>query len=117
MHPDMGKFFGPAWQMPCGAQDASGREQIVVLAQSSDDKKIHLDATNPGFRENLDALPADEGILFPGRMVADQYSCDDFGTRMAEILLLSLGYIREAERETTPEKPTAVFSSVALARQ
>ena len=34
MHPDMARFYGPAWQMPCGAADADGREQIVVLVQS-----------------------------------------------------------------------------------
>jgi bifunctional UDP-N-acetylglucosamine pyrophosphorylase/glucosamine-1-phosphate N-acetyltransferase len=31
MHPDMGRFFGPAWQMPIGAGSAGGGEQIVVL--------------------------------------------------------------------------------------
>jgi hypothetical protein len=42
MHPDMGRFFGPAWQMPIGAADQSGREQIVVLIQAADDNRIRL---------------------------------------------------------------------------
>ena len=97
MHPDMGRFFGPAWQMPFGARDASGREQIVMLVQSSDDGKIHLYPTNPQFREKLNSVPADNECMYPGDEVADWYSYEGFGTRMAENLLLSLGYFSDEE--------------------
>ena len=96
MHPDMGRFFGPAWQMPIGAADANGRDQIVILTQDADDGKIHLFPTNPEFRERLNAVPADEATMFPGEEVDDWYSFEGFGTRMAENLLLSLGYFSDA---------------------
>jgi len=48
MHPDMLRFFGPAWQMPIGAGDAQGEEQIVVLLQSADDGRIQLFRSTPG---------------------------------------------------------------------
>jgi CTP:molybdopterin cytidylyltransferase MocA len=99
MHPDMGRFFGPAWQMPFGARDAVGREQIVVLIQNSEDGKIHLFPTDARFREKLNALPADNEFMYPGEEIADWYSYEGFGTRMAENLLLSLGYFTEAELE------------------
>ena len=100
MHPDMGRFFGPAWQMPIGARDAAGREQIVILVQSSEDGKIHLYPSNPQFREKLNFVPADDACMYPGEEVADWYSYEGFGTRMAENLLLSLGYFTAAELET-----------------
>ncbi len=50
MHPDMGRFFGPAWQMPIGAGHAGGEEQIVVLVQPANDRRIHLYPTNPDYR-------------------------------------------------------------------
>ena len=96
MHPDMGRFFGPAWQMPFGARDASGREQIVVLVQGADDGKIHLFPTDPEFRERLNELP-DDDCMYPGDDVGDWYSYEGFGTHMAENLLLSLGYFSDAE--------------------
>ncbi len=99
MHPDMGRFFGPAWQMPFGARDAEDREQVVILVQSSDDGNIHLFPTNPQFREKLNALPADNECMYPGTEVADWYSYEGFGTRMAENLLLSLGYFTDGELE------------------
>lgn len=46
MHPDMGRFFGPAWQMPFGARDAEGREQIVILVQNSEDLPLCRPATS-----------------------------------------------------------------------
>lgn len=104
MHPDMGRFFGPAWQMPFGARDANGREQIVVLVQNSDDGNIHLFPTDPRFREKLNALPADNEFMYPGKEIADWYSYEGFGTRMAENLLLSLGYFTEAELEARKEQ-------------
>jgi len=100
MHPDMGRFFGPAWQMPIGAADAAGREQIVVLVQASDDGRIHLFPTNPRFREHLNWVPADEACMYPGQEVNDWYSFESFGTRMAERLLVSLGYFTDEELET-----------------
>ena len=97
MHPDMGRFFGPAWQMPIGAQDADGREQIVVMIQSAEDQKIHLYPTNPRFREKIDYVDAGDDSMYPGSDVEDWYSYEGFGTRMAENLLLSLGYFTDDE--------------------
>ena len=99
MHPDMGRFFGPAWQMPFGAGDASGREQIVVLVQSCGDGQIHLFPTDPQFREKLNVVPADNECMYPNKDVSDWYSYEGFGTRMSENLLLSLGYFSDAELE------------------
>jgi len=99
MHPDMGRFFGPAWQMPIGALNAEGRDQIVILTQSAEDGNIHLFPTNPEFRERLNTVPADEAFMYPGDEIADWYSFEGFGTRMAEHLLLSLGYFSETELE------------------
>jgi hypothetical protein len=97
MHPDMGRFFGPAWQMPIGAKDAAGREQIVVLAQPGDDGAIRLFPLNPAYREAKDCVPADHPCMYPGPDVADPYDYELFGTRLAETLLVSLGYVAEAE--------------------
>ena len=97
MHPDMGRFYGPAWQMPIGARDATGRDQIIVLPQPSDDGQLYLQPTDPKFRERLDAIPADRLYMYPGLEVGDWYSYEGFGTRMAEALLLELGYFTDDE--------------------
>lgn len=99
MHPDMGRFFGPAWQMPIGARDVSGAEQIVVLAQAADDRLIHLHPLDPNYREKLDALPSDVDAMFPGEDVSDWHSYEGFGTHMSESLLMSLGYFTDEELE------------------
>jgi bifunctional UDP-N-acetylglucosamine pyrophosphorylase/glucosamine-1-phosphate N-acetyltransferase len=98
MHPDMVRFFGPAWQMPIGAADSRGDEQIVMLAQTADDRQIHFHSTNAKYREIVDALPvaADEA-MFPGEGVADWHTYEVFGTRMSEHLLLALGYFSDTE--------------------
>lgn len=97
MHPDMGRFYGPAWQMPLGAGEASGREQIVVLAQRADDGQIHLDPANPELREKIQSIPADLECMYPGAEVSDWYRYEAFGTRMAEQLLLACGYFSDEE--------------------
>ena len=104
MHPDMGRFFGPAWQMPFGAADAAGREQIVVLVQSAEDGKIQLFPTDPQFREKLNFVSADNDCMYPGEDIGDWYSYEGFGTRMAESLLLSLGYFSDEELQARREK-------------
>lgn len=121
MHPDMGRFYGPAWQMPIGAGDASGREQIVILVQNSDDGKIHLFPTNPEFREKLNYVAADTACMYPEEDVADWYAYEGFGTRMAENLLLSLGYFTDGELETRrntqqPLPPSALWVSNSMRR-
>ncbi len=100
MHPDMGRFFGPAWQMPIGAADAQGNEQIVVLAQCATDHRIHLFPLDPKFRETINSVEADGDAMFPGAEVSDWHSYEGFGTRMSETLLLSLGYFTDEEIET-----------------
>ncbi|MDD5676618.1 MAG: NTP transferase domain-containing protein [Kiritimatiellae bacterium] len=104
MHPDMGRFYGPAWQMPTGAADAKGREQIVLLAQAAADGQIHHFPANPKFREKTDSIPADDPRMYPDETVNDVYKYEEFGTRMAEQLLLSLGYFSDAEIRTRKEK-------------
>ncbi len=106
MHPDMGRFFGPAWQMPIGAGEPSGREQIVMIAQCSEDRKIHLFPTNPQFREKLNFIPADDDCMYPGEEIGDWYSYEGFGTRMSENLLLSLGYFTDDEVQRRREAKT-----------
>lgn len=121
MHPDMGRFFGPAWQMPFGAKDDSGKEQIVILVQSSEDGNIHLFPTNPQFREKLNFVPADDEAMFPGEEVTDWYSYEGFGTRMAQNLLLSLGYFTDRElaarrQRNEPLPPPALWISNSMRR-
>jgi molybdopterin-guanine dinucleotide biosynthesis protein A len=121
MHPDMGRFFGPAWQMPTGAIDASGREQIVVLMQASEDGRIHLTPSNPEFQEKIGSIPADIDCMYPGAEVADWYTYEGFGTRMAENLLLSLGYFTDEEIQTRrkrkqPLPPTSLWVSTSMRR-
>ncbi|MBM4074919.1 MAG: hypothetical protein FJ267_04670, partial [Planctomycetes bacterium] len=104
MHPDMGRFYGPAWQMPIGAEQVQGREQIVIVTQSAEDQKIRLYPTDPHFREKIDYVPSDDESMYPGETIADWYSYEGFGTRMAEQLLLSLGYFSDSEIAARREK-------------
>ena len=99
MHPDMVRFFGPAWQMPIGAGDAEGNEQIVVMVQGADDRRIHLHPMDPKYRESINFIPADTDAMYPGKDVSDWNSYEGFGTRMSETLLLSLGYFSDEELE------------------
>lgn len=99
MHPDMGRFFGPAWQMPIGADDASGSEQIVMLAQSTDDHRIHLFPMNPEYRDTGNSIPSDNGAMYPGEDISDLHAYEQFGTMMSENLLLSLGYFSDDQLE------------------
>ena len=121
MHPDMGRFFGPAWQMPIGAADASGREQIVVLVQEAVDGAIHLYPTDTEYQERLNALPADDDTMYPGDDVRDWYAYEGFGTRMAERILLSLGYFSDHELERrrqdgVPLPPSALWVANGMRR-
>lgn len=100
MHPDMMRFYGPAWQMPIGAGSEAGEEQIVVLTQCSDDRRIHLYPMNPKYRESMNSLPSDNEAMYPGEEISDLHSYEGFGTRMSENLLLSLGYFSEQELES-----------------
>ncbi len=104
MHPDMARFFGPAWQMPIGAGSREGGEQIVVVAQSTDDRRLHLYPLNAKYRESINHVPADDEVMFPGAEIGDWHSYEQFGTRMSETLLLSLGYFSEDEIETRRKK-------------
>ncbi len=104
MHPDMGRFFGPAWQMPIGAGSAEGDEQIVMLTQSAGSPQIHLFPTNPQFRENVNTLSSDTALMYPGEEISDWNTYEEFGTRMSESLLLSLGYFHDEELQHRREK-------------
>jgi len=104
MHPDMGRFFGPAWQMPIGAGDPDGEEQLVILAQSADDRQIHLFPTNPKYRESINVVASDNAVMYPGEEISDWHTYEEFGTRMSESLLLSLGYFSEEELQRRRER-------------
>lgn len=104
MHPDMVRFFGPAWQMPIGAGDAAGQEQIVVLAQGAGDGRIHLYPLDPKYRESLDFVPGDNDVMYPGENICDLHAYEQFGTRMTENLLLSLGYFSDEELDARRKK-------------
>jgi len=83
MHPDMARFFGPAWQMPIGAGSPEGGEQIVVIAQRTSDHRLHLHPLNAKFRESISHVPADDAVMFPGAEIGDWHSYEQFGTRMS----------------------------------
>lgn len=121
MHPDMGRFFGPAWQMPIGAGDAGGREQIVVLSQEADDCRVHLYPLDPKYRESVNDVPSDVEAMYPGEDVSDWHSYEGFGTRMSEALLLSLGYfsdeeLQERRRKNLPLPPASLWISSNMRR-
>ncbi|MCU0484046.1 MAG: NTP transferase domain-containing protein [Chloroflexi bacterium] len=97
MHPDMMRFFGPAWQMPIGAAGADGREQIVVAAQVSEDGRLHLHPMDPRYQESIEAVPSDSEAMYPGEHISDWQTYEGFGTRVSETLLLSLGYFSDEE--------------------
>ncbi len=104
MHPDMTRFYGPAWQIPIGAGDQAGEEQIVVLAQGTQDRRIHLYPLNPKYRESINFIASDNEAMYPGEEVSDLLSYEEFGTRMSESLLLSLGYFSDEELEARRAK-------------
>ncbi|MDD3586563.1 MAG: hypothetical protein PHQ75_05230, partial [Thermoguttaceae bacterium] len=99
MHPDMGRFYGPALQTPLGAASEQGTEQIVLCLQESDDRRVHLFPLNPLYRESVDSIRADVDEMYPGDDVCDPYSYEEFGTRMSRRVLLGLGYFSEEELE------------------
>jgi len=104
MHPDMGRFFGPAWQMPIGAGSPDGDEQIVLLTQSAASRQIHLFPTNPQFRENINTISSDTALMYPGEEISDWNTYEEFGTRMSEGVLLALGYFHDEELQRRRER-------------
>lgn len=121
MHPDMARFFGPAWQMPIGAGSREGGEQIVILLQSADDGRIHLIPLNRQYRENINSLPADNAAMYPGDEVSDMTAYEKFGTKMSESLLLSLGYFSDEElderrRMNQPLPPSSLWVTSNMRR-
>jgi len=103
MHPDMGRFYGPAWQMPIGAGSPEGDEQVLIIAQCSYDRFIHLFPTNAKYRQNAGAIPATTPEMFPDAEVIDWHSYEVHGTRMSENLLAQLGYIGDADLQRMRE--------------
>lgn len=121
MHPDMARFHGPAWQMPIGAGEAAGNEQIVMLVQETDDQRLHLFPMDPKFRESINNLPSDMDVMYPGESVSDLHTYEAFGTRMSERLLLSLGYFSDAElaerrRQDLPLPPASLWVGNSMRR-
>ena len=121
MHPDMNRFFGPAWQMPIGAGSAGGEEQIVVLVQTADDRRLHLFPTNPEYREKTDFVSSDDDKMYPGEDISDVHAYEEFGTQMSESVLLSLGYFSDEElrlrrRKNQPLPPPSLWVSNNMRR-
>lgn len=121
MHPDMSRFYGPAWQMALGAGDAAGQEQIVVLAQAADDGRIVLVPFHPQYREQVDAVPGDLPAMHPDESVSDWHSYERFGTSLSEELLRRLGYVdeavlRELRARDHPMPPPSLWVSANLRR-
>lgn len=121
MHPDMSRFYGPAWQMALGAGDAAGQEQIVVLAQAADDGRIVLVPFHPQYREQVDAVPGDLAAMHPDESVSDWHSYERFGTSLSEELLRHLGYVdeevlRELRARDHPMPPPSLWVSANLRR-
>ena len=63
----MSRFFGPAWQMPIGARDEAGSEQIIMAVQEAEDLRIHLHPLSQQFRESVDYVSADYEMMYPAR--------------------------------------------------
>jgi hypothetical protein len=104
MHPDMVRFFGPAWQMPIGAGAASGGEQIALLVQRAENRQICLFPANREYREDVNAISSDNSAMYPDESISDLHAYEAFGTHMSETLLLSLGYFSDEELERRRRK-------------
>ena len=121
MHPDMGRFFGPAWQVPIGACREAGCEQIVVFLQRADDRRLHLYPLAEQFRETVDSIDSDREEMYPDGSISDWYAYEEFGTHMSERLLLSLGYFSDEEidrrrAENVPLPPESLWVSNSMRR-
>jgi len=121
MHPDMVRFYGPAWQLPIGAGSEDGEEQIVVVIQAARDHRIHLFPMDPAYRERVNSLPAQRGFLYPGEEISDWNAYETFGTRLSESALLALGYFSEGElaarrEQGLPLPPPALWVSNSMRR-
>ena len=119
MHPDMARFFGPAWQMPIGAADAKGTEQITVVVQAAEDGRVDLFPTSIRFRERINSILLDRAA-YP-EQISDLYEYERFGTKRSETVLLSLGYfsdseIEERKRNGVPLPPPSLWVSNSMRR-
>jgi hypothetical protein len=111
MHPDMVRFYGPAWQVPIGSPNAIARHQIVALVQSRKDGMVALSALNQFYRDDSAVLPAGEPWMYPGPDVTDWYGYETFGTRMSRNILLLLGY-----QDSQDSDPSGARTGIAAAR-
>ncbi|MBQ6620513.1 MAG: NTP transferase domain-containing protein [Thermoguttaceae bacterium] len=121
MHPDMGRFYGPAWQVPIGAAEESGTEQITLLTQEASDGRLHLYPLAERFRESVDFIEADRDEMFPGEDISDWYRYEEFGTNMSRRVLLSLGYFSDEELAARraadlPLPPESLWASTNMRR-
>lgn len=119
MHPDMARFFGPAWQMPIGAANAAGSEQITILVQAAEDGRVDLFPTSIRFRERINSILLDRAA-FP-EQISDLYEYERFGTKRSETVLFSLGYfsdeeIEERKRKGVPLPPPSLWVSNSMRR-
>ncbi len=97
MHPDMVRFYGPAWQMPTGGNNSDNDEQIVVLTQANDDGEICIYPEDHDYRENVNRIDADMACMYPDETITDLHAYESFGTQLSRSVLLALGYFDEVE--------------------
>ena len=108
MHPDMGRFFGPAWQMPIGAGDAAGRRaDRHAGAGVRNDRRIHLYPDRPPVsREHQLHSRRQRRACIPARTSPICNAMKSSARGMSETLLLSLGYFSDEELERPASKRT-----------
>ena len=116
MHPDMGRFYGPALQEPTGAAEAGGREQIAVLVQATDDDRIYVDPEHPEFQETRNWIAADAPFMFPGSDVTTWSDYERFGCAMTREILTSLGYPRDRLPDSMRRTVALVANAIASLR-
>ncbi|NUQ61383.1 MAG: hypothetical protein HUU20_02775 [Pirellulales bacterium] len=116
MHPDMGRFFGPALQEPTGAAGESAREQIAVLVQPTDDNRIYVDSENPEFQESRNWIAADLPAMYPGSDVTAWSDFERFGCAMTREILTSLGYPRDQVADNMRRTVALVANAIASLR-
>ena len=73
------------------------RNRLSCSAQCAEDRQIHLFPTNPKYRESINAVASDAAVMYPGEEISDWHTYQEFGTRLSESLLLSLGYFSDEE--------------------
>ena len=91
MHPDMVRFYGPAWQMPIGSADGREHHQIVAVVQAAADEHVCLSVLNPTYGGDPERIPSTESWQYPDGTL-DWHTYEGFGTRLSRETLRAMGY-------------------------